>query len=252
MKHFFSIAIHHEYHKSNHTTGVFNDLIIIPAQSNDAFIQDNRLLFRYLENSIECYIEDNEALKNETDVLFFWVVCKDYGFYNYTDYPNHISFSVPQYYWSNSEDQTTLQQTQIGAQQLETPPRNAIGCIGISIHTIPVSENIEFIINFKTRKTFWQYHIILNAETIDGNYQIEDNFGEWSFKRIDSDGETIIFQSESPIAFQKKADNRLQLIWGPETSSFNEKHSIILPFANFKYKMVDQANNELTPIYIHI
>lgn len=263
MKQFFSITIYHEYDKvSEEIKGVSNDLTVVPASSNNTLINNNRLFFRSQTGGLTCYIEDDETIINETDILYFWVVCINEAFYSYTEYPNHINFSKPYYYWSNSEGSTTLQQNEIGAKQLVTPPKHAIGCIGISVNNIDSAEQLIFSIDFKERKTYWEYHIKFKHSQKDWTYNIVDTIDEgelneenkkWEFLEISRDNETITFRSKDTIAYSKKASNRLKLIWsGDQDNRFEEEQSMVLPFANYAYKMISVDNKELTPIYIYI
>ena len=272
MKQFFSIVINHEYDSvDENTRGVSNDLAIVPANTNMPFTNSNRLWFRAQTGGLICYIEDDEAFKNETAVLFFWVVCTNEAFYSYTDYPKNINFSNPYYYWSNSEAYNTLQQDDKCYLHPGRPPNQAVGCIGISISEIDSIEKLEFTVNFKVRKTYWEYHIMINEAPEEKTYTIVDlafapnseqnnaennngNIEEWKFEKISDENATeIIFQSKIPLAYTKKAQKRLELKWGPkQRSNLVEGQKMTLPFANYKYKMVNQDNKELTPIYIHI
>lgn len=272
MKQFFSIVINHEYDRvDSETRGVSNDLAIIPANTNEPFTNNNHLWFRSQTGGLICYIEDDEAFKNETAVLFFWVVCTNEAFYSYTDYPRHINFANPYYYWSNSEAYNTLQQDDQCYLHPGRPPKQAVGLIGISIPDIVTTEKLEFTVNFKVRKTYWEYHIMTNEDPKEKTYTIVDlafapnsdqnnaennngNIEEWKFEKISVENATeIIFQSKIPLAYTKKAHKRLVLKWGPKQRSSHEKiHKMILPFANYEYKMVNLDNKELTPIYIHI
>ncbi len=272
MKHFFSIFINHDYDRvSDKIRGVSNDLSIVPASTNELFSRNNRLWFRSQTGGLICYIEDDETLKSETDMLFFWVVCINESFYSYTDYPNHINFSNPYYYWSNSQEQKSLQQDKQCHLHPGKPPKQAVGCIGISIRDIETSKKLEFNVDFKERKTFWEYHIMINEDPKEKKYemidldfsQCEDNPSgesdtikkeEWVFEKIsDENASEIIFQSKIPLPYKKKARKCLQLEWGPKQESpLEDNQKMILPFANYKYKTVNKDNKELTPIYIHI
>lgn len=269
MKHFFSIVINHEYDMlDDNTRGISNDLAIVPASSNSIFTNNNRLLFRNQTGGLDCFIEDDESIKNETTNLFFWVVCINEDFYSYTDYPNQINFSNPYYYWSNFEENSALQTNDFCDLHPGQPTRKAIGCICISINNINASEKTEFTVDFKVRKTYWEYHIITNASQ-DGMFHkiIDTEFNAnnerdfhsssiklWEFEQIENDNPNeIIFRSTIPLPYQKKAETRLELVWGPEQKTrFEEDQKMILPFANYTYKMVNKDNKELTPIYIHI
>ncbi len=164
MKKFFSILINHDYDRvDTNTLGISNDLAIIPASPNHVFVKNNRLLFRSKKGSIDCFVEEDEKLKTEETILFFWVVCINEAFYSYTAYPDHINFSNPYYYWSNSSIKTSLQQIDSCDLNPGLPPKQAIGCIGVSINDIEEPE-LEFTIDFKIRETFWEYHILRKEE----------------------------------------------------------------------------------------
>lgn len=265
MKDFFSIVVNHEFDRvDKNTIEPSNHLSIVPADSNSLFIRNERLWFRTQNGLLNCFIEDDEAIKNEVDVLFFWVVCNDPEFFSYTAYPDNIDFLSPYYYWSNSEEHTLLQENDYCALHPGKPPRMAIGCIGISIEKLVNKEN--FIIEFNTRKTLWTYHIIPKENQLLWTYDIVDESDnhitdKWTFKKtsiineLDSDLEKnkIIFQSTEPIPYFKKASNRFKLKWSPkEESDFEKAQEMILPFANYTYKMVNEDNIELTPVYIYI
>jgi len=85
-------------------------------------------------------------------------------------------------------------------------------------------------------------------------YRIEDESTEWEFTRIkNEDDTTIVFKSVTPIPYYKRASDRLHLIWeDPEKESFQQEQRKVLRFANYTYKMVNEDNKELTPIYIRI
>ena len=222
MKQFFSLVINHEYDRvDENTRSVSNDLAIVPAITNDPYIKNNRLLFQVKTGGLICYIEDHdETFKNETPVLFFWVVCTNEAFYSYTDYPNHINFSDPYYYWSNSEESTSLQQNEFHDLGQGVPPTNAIGCIGISIIDIDTTKQLKFTVDFKVRKTYWEYHIITRTEQKDWKYKIEDAYGEWYFEQVENDNPSeTIFQSIIPLPYFKKAKGRLELVWEPEPNN---------------------------------
>ncbi|MEM5567083.1 hypothetical protein WNY78_18320 [Psychroserpens sp. AS72] len=272
MKQFFSLVINHEYDRiDENIRGNSNDLTIVPARMNDSFINKNRLWFRNQSDRLNCYIEDDESIKNETDILFFWVVCTNEVFYNYTDYPNNINFYNPFYSWSNSEAHKTLQKDEQCFLHPGRPPKNAIGCIAILIHNIDTSEKIEFTVDFKTRKTYWQYHVMTNEDSKDKRFAIMDltfqsinnqndlenkanNIEEWKFEKIPNENTTeIIFRSNIPLPYFKKAQKRLELEWeSKQISNQQDNQKMILPYANYLYKMVDNDNKELTPIYIYI
>ncbi len=60
-------------------------------------------------------------------------------------------------------------------------------------------------------------------------------------------------QSTEPIPYFNKASNRFKLKWSPKVETrFEKKQEMILPYANYAYKMVIEDNKELTPVYIHI
>jgi len=278
MKQFFSIVINHEYDRvDENTRGVSNDLAIVPANTNGQYTNNNRLWFRSQIGGLICYIEDDEAFKNETAVLFFWVVCINEAFYSYTDYPRHINFSNPYYYWSNSEAYNTLQQDDQCYLHPGRSSKQAVGCIGILISDIITTEKLEFTVDFKVRKTYWEYHIMTNEDPKDKTYTIIDlNFPPteekqmeathlanntnteldtaWEFEKISDENATeIIFQSKTPLAYTKIAQKRLEFRWGPkQKSNLVKGQKMTLPFANYEYKMVNKDNKELTPIYIHI
>lgn len=268
MKEFFSIVINHEYDRIDQNTIEPSDhLLIIPASTNKEFVKNNRLWFRNQTGSLDCYIEDDEALKNEVDVLYFWVVCTNQEFFSYTDYPNDIDFSIPYYFWTNSEASTQLEESDYYDLHTDPPPKMAIGCIGISISELVEKKN--FTIAFKTRRTFWTYHIMPKESQASWTYSIEDEFQQgqeagnkkWTFKEVsvvkeinsDQEKHKIIFQSTEPIPYFKKASNRFKLKWGPMVETHFEKpQEIVLPFANYAYKMVKEDNKELTPVYVYI
>jgi hypothetical protein len=270
MKKFFSIRINHDYDRvDTNTMGSSNDLVIIPASPNHVLVKNNRLLFRNQNGVLDCFIEDDDKLKGEVTILFFWVVCTNEAFYSYTAYPNHINFSNPFYYWSNSKIRTSLQQNDLCDLHPGLPAKQAIGCIGILINNIDASEKLEFTIDFKIRETYWEYHIFpkkendpfINTATTKIAYYIIDSYFEqkkvtnhWEFiETPESKLEEIIYRSKVPLVYSKKARDRLKLIWGQEPKNpLQEDQEMILPYPNYKYKMVNKNNEELTPIYIHI
>lgn len=268
MKSFFSIVINHEYDRiDKNTIEPSNHLSIIPASTNSILVNDNRLWFRMQQGFLDCYIEDDEAIKSEVDILFFWVVCTNPEFFSYTAYPDEINFSTPNYYWSNSEETSVLQQQDYYDLNLGKPPEMAIGCIGISIRDIV--KKMNFTIEFKTRRTLWIYHIIPKESQLLWTYSIVDEFlpeleegnEKWTFEKLsvieqvnsDQEKPKLIFQSTEPIPYLKKASNRFKLKWGPKIEiRFEKDQEMILPFANYANKMVTENNKELTPIYIYI
>jgi hypothetical protein len=156
-------------------------------------------------------------------------------------------------------------------------PKQAVGCIGVSINKIAASEKLEFTVDFKVRKTYWEYHIMINEDQKDKTYTIVDlkfppkeetqqevtdltnNTNTaldtaWDFEKISDENATkIIFRSKTPLPYAKKAQKRLELKWGSEQiSNLERAKTMILPFANYQYKMVNMDNKELTPIYLHI
>jgi len=262
MKQFFSIEINHEYDRIDENTIDASDhLAIVPASSNSMFVKNNRLWFRTQTGILDCFIEDDAAVKNEVDVLFFWVVCNNPSFFSYTDNPADINFSNPYYYWSNFNSNNVLQQSGFCDLHPGQPPIDAIGCIGISITEI--NEHVKFKIDFEVRKTYWVYHITPNATQKFWQYKIEDsqegndNIVEnvkWIFIKVSEEGEDpIIFRSKEPMPYFKKASDRFKLKWqSKEVPRLQDPRQMVLPFPNYAYKMVDEDNNELTPIYIYI
>lgn len=266
MKHFFTIELLHEYNK-----GFAEHLSVIPTYSLTQLVKNNRIAFRSqivsLDYYLECYIKEDESIKNEVDSLSFWVVCNNEAFYNYTELDVNTSFYLPYFYWSNSniESKKLITKTisdRIGeidgnSKKLEAlnsylneAPKNALGIVQIKLKEVVEKEKL--VIEFKVKKTIWQYNIILKDEQKDWNYKIEDEKGEWQFKRVTEIEDKIVFQSTEPIPYKKDANSRLKLIWEPESPQFNNQQSMILPFANYAYKMVSEDNKELTPIYIYI
>lgn len=263
MKHFFTIELHHEY-----DMGIAQQLAVIPTVSEGRLIRNNSVLFRNQSGSLVCYIEDDESVKNEIDYLNFWVICNDNAIYNYTDLDLTINFYKPHFYWSNSNSEDTKLKTSIISEKLKEidgdekaleffnhllieAPKNAIGMLQIKLGDVQRG-NEKSVVEFKVKKTIWQYNISPKEEQKDWNYRIEDEMNEWKFKRLTEIKEYVTFQSTEPIPFNKQASNRLKLIWEPIESNFEEEQNMILPFANYSYKMVSEDNKELTPIYIHI
>lgn len=267
MKALFSILIDHDYDKVDaDKPGVSNDLAIIPADSSAKLLSNDRLRFRSRSGRIDCYIETDGALLNEVKNLFFWVLCVDPAFYSYTDYPNHVNFSSPYFYWSNAKGSNVLEQKEACDLHPGKPPKNAIGCVGVTLESI--TDYQAFTIPFAVRKTYWRYHIVKSEpqDLITAKLQKAEEFNivdtvanqnelKWQFEKS-SDPKTpqlIIFQSKTPLAYKKKAGDRLKLIWGPKNKNkHQEDQEMILPYANYEYKMVNKDNKELTPIYIHI
>jgi hypothetical protein len=270
MKKFFSIFINHDYDRVNSDTlGISNDLIIIPADPNKTFVKNNRLLFRSQNGILDCFIEDDEAIKSEAAILFFWVVCKGEGFYSYTAYPDYVNFSSPFYYWSNSVTKTSLIENESCDLHPGLPPKQAIGCIGVLLNDIEETKKLEFTIDFKIRETFWEYHIfrednrdaLRNSATSNTAYKIVDSYFEqnkavdhWEFAETpESTPKEIIYRSKAPLAFSKKATDRLKLVWGQVPHNpLQEDQEMPLPFPNYEFKRVNKNNEELTPVYIHI
>ncbi|PTM04517.1 MAG: hypothetical protein DA407_12965 [Bacteroidetes bacterium] len=268
MKHFFSLRINHEYDRiDEHTFEPSNHLTIVPASTNSILVNSNRVWFRTQPGSLDCYIDDDGAIKNDVDMLFFWVVCTNPEFFSYTAYPNDINFSNPNYYWSNSEETSVLQQKDYYDLHLGIPPKMAIGCIGISI--IELRDKTNFTIEFKTRRTLWTYHIIPKESQLLWTYSIVDEFQpeldegnkKWVFNKLpvidelisDQEKHKLIFQSTEPIPYFKKASNRFKLKWAPKDDTrFEEAQEMILPFANYAYKIFTEDSVELTPVYIYI
>ena len=274
MKELFSIVINHEYDRIDAAPiEPSGHLSIVPANSNSILVNTNRLLFRTRTGFIGCYIEDDEAVRSEVDFLFFWVVCRNPEFFSYTDYPNEINFSKPYYYWSNHEGGTVLKERDFWDLNPGTPPKMAIGCIAISMTALMADRS--FTIEFNTRRTLWTYYIIPKETQLLWDYSIVDEIfleqeqvstngstvKKWVFKKILVDGalntdqekHKLIFQSIEPIPYFKRASNRFKLKWGPKVESqFEKNQEMILPFANYSYKMVNEDNIELTPVYIYI
>jgi hypothetical protein len=270
MKKFFSIIINHDYDRvDTNTLGISNDLAIIPARTSHAFVKKNRLLFRNQNGLLDCFIEDDDKIKSEVSLLFFWVVCVNEAFYSYTAYPDHINFSNPYYYWSNSRVRTSLLENEFCDMHPGLPPKQAVGCIGVLINSIDASEKLEFTIDFKIRKTFWEYHVFPKQEQdaftklakakiaysiIDSYFEQKKADDNWEFAETsESKSGEIVYRSKIPLAFSKNATDRLRLVWGQEPSNpLQEDQEMTLPFPNYTYKTVNKDNNELTPIYIHI
>lgn len=266
MKKFFSIVINHDYDRiDGNTSGISNDLAIVPASVNHSFIKKKRLLYRNLLGGVDCFIEDDGEIKNEIDVLFFWVVCINEAFYNYTDYPDNVRFSDPYFYWSNSKVSTTLLEQEFCDLHPGSPPKNAIGCIGILINEIDVMEKLVFTIDFKIRKTFWEYHVFPKEfsksdktktayHIIDAYFEQKQDEMNWKFaETTESKPDEMIYRSKVPLAFSKTATDRLKLVWGQKPDNpLQEDQEMILPFPNYAYKTVSKDNKELTTIYIHL
>ena len=254
MQAFFSLTINHEYDRiDGQSNGVANDdLTIVPAASGAELIRSARIFFKVHNSKLICYTADAEGLKNKTDSLFFWVLCVNHAFYSYTDYPNDINFLKPQYFWTNAQNSTSLQHDEFQDPGQGEPPKNAIGCIGIAISDMDPAAPQEFTIDFKVRKTYWEYHILLRESQTDWNYRIADELGEWHFNLKAQTNKELIFQSETPIAYHKRASERLKLFWKDPGSALQNEHSMVLPFGNYAYKLVNRDNKELTPIYIHL
>lgn len=248
---FFSIAIRHDFDSNDSEIDFSNDLTIVPANTNKEFVKNNRLFFRNQLGSIDCYIEDEEEIKEEVEILFFWVVCNNANFFNYTAYPIDANFSTPNYYWSNSKESDDLQEQVFRNIPLETPPNKAIGSIGIIVNK--VSSNKRFTINFKVKKTIWVYHIHLKQSQKEWTYKITDKKNEWVFTEILKNEESIVFESKDIIPFFKFATDRLMLSWtNNQPISFENEQTMVLPYPNYAYKMVNEDNKELTPVYIYI
>ncbi|WP_452223620.1 hypothetical protein [Lacinutrix chionoecetis] len=254
MKPFFSIEIIHDY-----DNGLAQHLSITPANSSAPLIRNNRLLFRKQLGSIACYIEEDKAIINDIESIGFWVICDNEAFYNYTEYGQDVNFYKPHYYWFNTEMEEISSSTiseqkddlKISEEQLHQAPKNAIGYININLSD--VKDDTIFKIRFLTKATIWEYNIKLRPEHKEWDYSIIDEEGSWQFKAVSKDDEFIKFQSDTAIAYSKKASKRLKLIWTTkEESRFQEAQSMILPFANYTYKMVTEDSKELTPVYIYI
>ena len=267
MKPFFSIELVHEYDQ-----GPASALTIVPAASNDTYLRHQRLWLKQGTGYLKAFIEDDESLKDEVDVLYFWVVCVEEDFYSYTEYPNDINFSVPQYFWHNEHDPLNLNHFMLDAESINNPPMGAIGLIGIYIKELP--EDHRFSIRFNVRHTLWQYNIIPKASQRDWTYRVEDQYKvidkneaddamplgfdtynkKWEFNLIShSENEQLVFQINAPMPFMKRSDGRFVLeVTPPEGQQHLEKFEMVLPYATYAYKMVDENNIELTPIYIYI
>ena len=250
MKPFFSIAINHDYESTDSEIGISNDLSIVPASMTKEFARNNRLWFRNQAGSIECYIEDDEALKEEVEILFFWVICTNSDFYNYTALPIDIDFSTPKYHWSNTKESNDLEEQAFQNMPLEKPPKNVLGSIGIVVNK--VSSNKRFTINFKARETFWAYHIHFKKSQKEWAYKILDKNNQWVFTELYKNEEVIVFESKNIIPFVKTGTGRLRLLWTPIGSPFEEGQSMVLPFADCRYRMINDDNKEVTPVYIHV
>lgn len=260
MKQFFSIKIHHDYEKNDSSWKASEDLSIIPARTSANYVKNNRLLFHEQPGLLDCYIEDDESLKKEIDILFFWVVCTNDNFYNYTEYPMKINFSAPYYYWSNTKDTESLQEPYLCDLHPGSPPKKGIGCIGILINKIEAYKS--FNINFNVRKTYWVYNVYYKENQENWSYRIEDIIDEidisnknkkWAFEEVAKNKERIIFQSTEPIPYSKKATDRFRLNWDDsQKGPFKHEEKMTLPYPNCAYKMVNEDNKELTPVYIYI
>ncbi len=270
MKTIFSIALEHEYDRGNAL-----HLAIRPAISNEAFLKNDRLLFKGRPGHMECFIEPDEALKREVSELYLWVVCLDDAFYQYTVHPKGVTFSRPFFYWSNRADgpeeleASTIDEyirkkkredkNIVSISSLAGPaPKNAIGCIGMTMDKLGSGE--KFTIGFKVRESLWHYHIFPKAEQATWNYKIEDQGQEWQFEPAGT-GEhgTFAFRSTTPIPYSRRATDRLKLVWGTSgPSQFPREQQMTLPFADYGHQMMEKKNKDskevvaYTPVYVHI
>ncbi|WP_395062798.1 hypothetical protein [Flavobacterium sp.] len=250
MIHFFSIALRHDFNEDP-KIDFNNDLTIILATTNKEFVKNNRIFFRNQLGSIDCYIEDYEAINKQVELLFFWVVCNNVDFYNYTAYPIDVNLAIPYYYWTNSRESNILEEHKFQNIPIETPPKNAVGSIGIKLNNVSLKQ--QFAITIKVKETIWVYTIYFKQLHKEWIYTITDKNNEWVFTELSKNEDSIVFKSKETIPLFKLSTGRLLLTWiNKESNSFKEEQSLVLPFPNYTHKLERKDNQEVSTVYLHL
>lgn len=246
MKPIFSIEIQHEINNDNSGNNRINELALVPSITNKDLVEKQRILFRSGSEKINCFIEDNEMILDQERTLYFWVVCHNASFFNYTDFTLANTALSEFMYWSTTEDSLELKQEITPEKYNEKPPKNTLGLVKITLDNNV--KNKKFTLNFKVKKTYWEYHIFFNVSKKDWKYTVKDSKNEWIFTETSKNEHSFVFRSKSLIPFFNKVTNRVVLeIEKTPVLQPSDTFSMVLPYAN-----PSKSTEKVSKVYVYL
>ncbi len=230
---FFRIEIDHQYFQP----GEYAELVIVPDQSTRSLLKGQRFILKEIINGISVLIPVDEAGSaipglNADDLFTFKIFPTSNTFRSFTELPDLAEEEILSFTNLTLLENDTQLVSSIanGSGTRYGFPLVADVAIQVSdvlldANNVPTTPKYKVVFNSKAEK--WRYYFVSDPETTD--FSIQDANEELIFNSVDiqsitedkivsslqsnfPDANLFLFESETPVAFQSQAINKLQLI----------------------------------------
>ncbi|UII31377.1 hypothetical protein LVD17_24085 [Fulvivirga ulvae] len=226
---FFKIEINHQYFEADEMV----EMVMTPDASTLRLLRGQRFLVKPMINGIRILMElDDQGTPRHNlqlgDVLTFEVYPTSNTFHAFTEAPDFGTGEILKF--TNlglSKNETTLAVSVAeGAGSYKGFPIAAKVEITIDKALIAANAAQKYAMAFSAKSARWKYYFVSDEST--SNLTIEDRSQQLRFKSVDLQNDTVdkiimalrsnfpheklfLFESETPIAFRRRALKNLQL-----------------------------------------